>query len=150
MHGDNIHANWKSQWWSLHSLWTGTQLVPSTNQTDRKGTRAWCCHIYSTIPSAPFLLFKEPQAPLPAILLWLISWITALRRRMPLLSSCRAKGYRQYPWWFLTLGEVGAVATLAVCPGLHVCFSCTIPCFYAGDKQVSGSQINSKVTRLCL
>lgn len=61
----------------------GPSLVPSTNQTDKKGTRAGCCHIqHNTLP-APSLLFKEPQATLPAILLWLIRWVAALRRCMP-------------------------------------------------------------------
>lgn len=67
-----------------------------------------------------------------------------------LASPHRAKGYRLHPWWFLTLGKVRAVATLAGFPSLHVCFSCTILCFHEGDNQVPGSQINSKVTHLCL
>lgn len=48
------------------------------------------------------------------------------------------------------LGEGRAVATLAGFPSLHACLSCTIPCFHTGDNQVPGSQINSKVTCLCL
>lgn len=76
--------------------------------------------------------------------------VNKLGRSPQTLSSCRAKGSRWYPWWFLTLEKVGAVASLAVCPGLYVCFSCTISCFHTGDKQVPGSQISSKVTCLCL